>query len=124
MWQDSSSASDASRRRLTIELCVCLAPGCFEVGVDYTGSDLERIEGSLIDSPEDCQAVCQQSKDCFYFTWVAGSKNCYLKGLFAPLGRRQDATTTGVVSGARFCNDNDIRDSACGSLPKRNSLPR
>ncbi|PHJ21681.1 pan domain protein [Cystoisospora suis] len=85
---------------------------CFEAGVDYIGSDLEKIEGGLIESAEDCQAVCQQSNDCFYFTWVAASKNCYLKGLFAQLGRRQDSTTAGVVSGARFCSDSDLEESS------------
>ena len=31
------------------------------------------------DTPDDCQIICENAKNCFYFTWNSISFSCYLK---------------------------------------------
>ncbi|EPT26742.1 PAN domain-containing protein [Toxoplasma gondii TgCatPRC2] len=78
-------------------------PQCFEDSVDYTGYDLEKVETGKITTPAMCQTLCQQRDLCRYWSWVSHTKNCYLKGQFALMGRRDDSSTSGIVSGPQYC---------------------
>ncbi|CDJ43801.1 PAN domain-containing protein, putative, partial [Eimeria tenella] len=73
---------------------------CFEVGVDYPGHDVEKVEGRLVMNPLDCQRLCAGRPDCAFFSWKFSTRACYLKASAAPLARREDPD---VTSGPRAC---------------------
>ncbi|CBZ54555.1 hypothetical protein NCLIV_049840 [Neospora caninum Liverpool] len=85
------------------KFCSAVIPECFEDSVDYTGYDLEKVETGKITTPVMCQTLCQQRELCRYWSWVSPTKNCYLKSQFALMGRRDDASTSGIVSGPQYC---------------------
>lgn len=73
---------------------------CFEVGVDYYGYDIEKIEGRYVMTPQDCQRLCTGNPQCAFFSWKQKSHACYLKSASAILARREDPD---VTSGPRSC---------------------
>ncbi|PFH35764.1 PAN domain-containing protein [Besnoitia besnoiti] len=80
-----------------------IQPQCFEDSVDYTGYDVEKIETGRVTTPTMCQTLCQQRNLCRFWSWVSPTKNCYLKSQFALMGRRDDTSTAGIVSGPKYC---------------------
>ncbi|KAL8424857.1 hypothetical protein Efla_001662 [Eimeria flavescens] len=74
---------------------------CYDVGMDYYGEDVERVEGRYVMTPMDCQRLCSANPQCAFFSWKLSSHACYLKSAAAALNRRADAD---VTSGPRTCS--------------------
>ncbi|PHJ15206.1 pan domain-containing protein, partial [Cystoisospora suis] len=96
-----------SSKWLLAEAATAQTTPCFEVGVDYEGYDVQKFEDGSIPSAGACQEMCQRRKDCSYFSFVPETSSCYIKDAYALQGRKQDATTAGVVSGPKFCTTPD-----------------
>lgn len=77
------------------------SPYCFEVGTDYFGYDIEKVEGRYIMTPMDCQRLCQGNPECAFFSWKFSTHSCFLKSSSAILNRREDPD---VTSGPRNCS--------------------
>ncbi|CBZ54549.1 hypothetical protein NCLIV_049780 [Neospora caninum Liverpool] len=85
--------------------CAAVPQACHEYNVDYLGHDVKKLESGQVFSADSCRALCQADPSCHYWTWVRKTNNCYLKDQYAPLGRVQDSTTVGMVSGSRRCGE-------------------
>ncbi|PFH34742.1 PAN/Apple domain-containing protein [Besnoitia besnoiti] len=92
---------------------------CTEIGTDYYGHDIRRVETKNIVSSEHCRDLCIKDKNCFFWTWVSNWNNCYLKGPTAlEAWRRDDETTQSLVSGSKFCPmDRDLRLASLSRSP-------
>lgn len=92
---------------LVMALCVLLiAPllsGCFEIGVDYSDANIDKLDDGSVQSAGECQELCRKKMMCFFFSWDSETKACYLKHAFALNGRRADPTTVGIISGPKVC---------------------
>jgi len=74
-------------------------PSCSEADTTYTGKSLNRKTARKTDrvgSPAACQGLCQQRKECKFFSW--GRKGCWLKKTQGKTRRRR-----GYVSGPATC---------------------
>jgi len=74
-------------------------PSCSEADTTYTGKSLNRKTARKADrvgSPAACQGLCQQRKECKFFSW--GRKGCWLKKTQGKTRRRR-----GYVSGPATC---------------------
>ncbi|PFH35770.1 PAN domain-containing protein [Besnoitia besnoiti] len=85
--------------------CTAVPQACHEYNVDYRGHDVKKLESGKVLSADTCRALCQVDHSCHYWTWVRATNNCYLKDQYAPLGRIQDGSTAGMVSGSRRCGE-------------------
>lgn len=74
---------------------------CFEVGVDYYGHDVDKVEGRYVMTPADCQRLCTGNPECAFFSWKFSTHSCFLKSSPAILNRREDPD---VTSGPRTCS--------------------
>jgi len=73
---------------------------CFEVGVDYYGNDLEEGKYVSTDSASACQANCQSTSGCEYWTWDPTYHNaCWRK-----TAKGQVQANPDVTSGPKFCD--------------------
>ena len=70
------------------------------------GSDLKTHNG--VDTPEQCQRICDKNERCLGFTWVGSANSCHLK----PKSQREplpfpgyvpNSVLPGVVSGFKNC---------------------
>ncbi|OEH73912.1 uncharacterized protein LOC34620192 [Cyclospora cayetanensis] len=73
---------------------------CVESGVEYRG---HTIKTSKAKSAPVCHRQCQQTRDCYYWTWSSQHRTCALKNSNAPNGRFEGETTLDKVSGTRDC---------------------
>ena len=80
---------------------------CFENNVKFFASEPEDINGRIpwhmfSNTPIECQAMCQDSKLCVYFTYEYESNKCWLfhKGLSYI---EDKFNGTGFVSGPKYC---------------------
>ena len=71
--------------------------GCFENNIDYTGHDVRFLQAA---SALECQELCLERTDCFYFTFLHGSMSCALKSREAIGGR---SSLPDATSGPREC---------------------
>ncbi|KAF4640288.1 PAN domain-containing protein [Toxoplasma gondii] len=85
--------------------CAAVPQACHEYNVDYRGHDVKKLESGQVFSADSCRALCQADQSCHYWTWVRSTNSCYLKDQYAPLGRVQDSSTFGMVSGSRRCGE-------------------
>lgn len=90
------------RSRAATGICVrCVCSGCFERGVGYFGNDVHEVYDGSTGSAEECQALCQERADCYYFTYVSDNRTCHLKSSRGLGGRRE--TREAVLSGPKYC---------------------
>nr|PIM00218.1 PAN/Apple domain-containing protein [Toxoplasma gondii COUG] len=91
---------------------------CTELGTDYYGHDVRRVETKSIVSSEQCRDLCIKDANCFFWTWASDWKNCYLKGPDALEAWRRDNSTRSLVSGSKFCPmDRDLRLASLSQSP-------
>ncbi|KAL8442975.1 hypothetical protein Emed_007031 [Eimeria media] len=76
-------------------------PYCYDVGMDYYGQDVQKVEGRYVMTPVDCQRLCSSNPQCAFFSWKLSTHACYLKTSAALLNRREDPD---VTSGPRACS--------------------
>ena len=79
-------------------------------GIDYQGGDIGPAGGHahFTETKEKCQKLCQDTSECFYFTWVTNTfpevsvhKRCFLKNQSI-----KKTTLEGVYSGPKTCKGN------------------
>ena len=65
-----------------------LAEGeCFEIDTDYSGTNIENIDGEnyvIVDSARECQLSCQALSNCKVWTYCTGgsfAKRCFRKSM-------------------------------------------
>lgn len=87
---------------------------CFEVGTDYYGYDIEKIEGRYVMTPMDCQRLCQGNPQCAFFSWKFSTHSCFLKSSSAILNRHEDPD---VTSGPRTCSSGPPRPPQALDFP-------
>nr|CEL69262.1 TPA: PAN domain-containing protein [Neospora caninum Liverpool] len=76
---------------------------CYENNTDYRGSDVEKVETGSVSSFLSCQELCAEHPQCFFWTWDAANKNCYLKAEAAAASRVTGSSAVGLVSGPKSC---------------------
>ena len=86
---------------------------CFEKGVDYFGNDLSNGQYKSTPTAAACQAHCQASPGCNFWTWDPGYNNaCWKKTAKGP-----KKSVARLTSGPKNCdqngNDNDNAGSGC-----------
>lgn len=84
--------------------CFQAVPRCAQVGVDYSGNDIEIV--NVIGTANECQTRCAKSEMCRAWTWKGDSFQCFLKS--ADTGR---AFMSNAVSGLRTCSYQKTRDN-------------
>jgi hypothetical protein len=52
---------------MTIITCTL---GCFEINIDYIGTDINNGVYQIKESANDCQNVCKETLECEGFTWA------------------------------------------------------
>ena len=81
---------------------------CDEPDIDLYGNDVNSdpndkdygYDSGRRDSASQCQSLCQSRKDCNFFTFKKGSKECWLKT--SDFGRKFES---GSISGPKFCGN-------------------
>ncbi|EPR56838.1 PAN domain protein [Toxoplasma gondii RUB] len=76
---------------------------CYENNTDYRGLDVEKVETGTVHSFFACQELCAEHPQCFFWTWDAVNKNCYLKAEAAAASRVTGSSAIGLVSGPKSC---------------------
>jgi len=67
---------------------------CFEVGVDYYGNDLEEGKYVSVPSAQACQASCQGTAGCEFWTWDPTYHNaCWRKTAKTQTASNPDVTS-------------------------------
>ena len=82
---------------------------CYLYGKNYNGNNLNQVNGicsDKMDTPQQCQNLCQRKLKCKQFSWYVPDfekrkKECCLKGKEQELGNA--VIKPGVVSGPKFC---------------------
>ena len=72
--------------------------------MDYQACGLKdgELDTPNIETPEECQLLCQATAGCLGFTWVRDWHKCHLKEcLPIPI----DGSKIGCVSGPRICGN-------------------
>ena len=83
---------------LTLSL-VTQTLGCFEEGIDYHGHDLNPGQYVSTESASACQAACQQTSGCEFWTWDSSYNNaCWMKS-----GEGTKTENDRVTSGPKNC---------------------
>ena len=83
-----------------------LSDSCFEIGIDYFGYDLE--EGKYVSTPSAaaCQANCQLTSGCEFWTWDPTYHNaCWRKTAKGQVQQNSD-----VTSGPKYCENPEPSD--------------
>jgi len=91
--------SDTLDTEVTVEALALTSPkvDCFENDMDFPGQDLD-IYYTAKESAAKCQAHCNATAACKFFTWSSSNKRCYLKS------RRVNPTVeAGATSGPKKC---------------------
>ena len=85
---------------LLLTVPTVLSDSCFEVGVDYFGNDLEEGKYVSVPSAEACQASCQGTSGCEFWTWDPTYHNsCWRK-----TAKTQTQSNPVVTSGPKYCD--------------------
>ncbi|CEM04044.1 unnamed protein product [Vitrella brassicaformis CCMP3155] len=72
---------------------------CYSMPADYKGLDVGgKAKG--VKTASECQALCQENKQCFNVVYGEQWGGCYLKGWEVEL----DKKTTGLIAGPRSCD--------------------
>lgn len=92
------------------------APDCFEYHVHYRGWDV--APGTVVDTPQQCQALCISHPDCELFTMNMVNRGCGMK-------------PEGVIVRDRYIDDNEAhvqvsgkgKSSCCMSCSDHRTMP-
>eukprot|EP00931_Biecheleriopsis_adriatica_P100736 TRINITY_DN75990_c0_g1_i1.p1 TRINITY_DN75990_c0_g1~~TRINITY_DN75990_c0_g1_i1.p1 ORF type:complete len:387 (-),score=60.13 TRINITY_DN75990_c0_g1_i1:50-1210(-) len=82
----------------TVATAGAAEPPCAVEGQGYKGKQL-TVNGGFPEDASACQALCQSSPECSYFTYYSGSKACWLLGSEALIG----PDVAGSVSAPKVC---------------------
>ena len=77
------------------------AEDCFDHGLDYQGFDLNEGHYDSVASPEACQAKCQETPGCNFWTWDPDFNTaCWKKS-----AKGQTRPDAGLTSGPKYCGE-------------------
>ncbi|PHJ23789.1 microneme protein, partial [Cystoisospora suis] len=74
--------------------------GCYETNADYYGYDVLKIEDGSVGDAQQCQSLCAENNQCYFWTFIPSKRNCYLKAYGATQGR---VSHSEAVSGPKYC---------------------
>jgi hypothetical protein len=81
-----------------------VAADCFIRRCDYPGNDLSQVTG--VTSGTACQAACQATSGCLFFTYNGDNNMCFLKTASSALNCAYDAN---IMVGPKVCIDCFVR---------------
>lgn len=74
-------------------------PSCAKRDTDYSGYDIDYRAN--VGSSGDCQNICRDHPDCYWFTFKESTDECLLKNL-----DWGETSSNGAISGPQECDDN------------------